>query len=451
MKVVFIHTAISRCGFNSYGTSQEGSWISHGLCQLSAVAQEAGYEVDFIDLRRLSGWSAFYNALIGLNPDVVGFTMMTVDYDVVKEGVKVCRKALPDAKIIIGGPHPTILPDDVLEIEEIDYIIQGEGEISLIELLVCIEKGIEFPRISRGKVPNLDNLPHYDRRFYPERERAFHPVFIDPFVTLITGRGCMYNCSFCQPAERMIFGRKVRSRSVDNVISELKMLRDSIGFNSFMITDDCFTEDPDYVNEFCDKYSNAGFNQTFITQTRADIICRKPDMIKRLREVGNLMFSIGFESGNDRIMKLLRKGVTVEQNYRAAEICRKLDIMIDANYMLGLPTETEAEMMDTVDMINSINPEIRSPSFYSPHPGTDLYDYCVEHNLLLSTDYSQFRRNPYGEKIKGVDYKLVKKMLWLSRGSFRLTHLKFFISDHPLLYKTLKWISGSLRSFKSQN
>ena len=161
------------------------------------------------------------------------------------------------------------------------------------------------------------------------------------------------------------------------------------------------------------------------------------DMIRHLREAGARMFSIGFESGNDRILKLLRKGTKVEQNYKAAEICRELDIMIDANYMLGIPTETEAEMMDTVRMINAIDPEVRSAAFYSPHPGTDLNDFCIENNLLLTTDYQRFRRNPNGAKIKGVDYKLVRKMLWRSRGPFKLSHIKLLISDHPTVYNNL--------------
>jgi len=446
MKVSLVHTGISRCGFNSYGTSQEASWMSHGLSVLSASVKQTGYYVNLIDLRRLTGWHAFGNELKRLNPEVVGFTMMTVDYDIVKTGISICRKALPEVKIVVGGPHPSILPDDVVEIKDVDYIIQNEGEISFPLLLNRISNGKEFPRLFQGIPPDLDKIPYADRSLYPEPETPYYKTFQPRFVTLIAGRGCIYNCSFCQPAERIMFGRKVRRRSVDNVIGELKELQGTIGFNSFMLHDDCFTEDEEYVHEFCDKYIAGGFKQTFVLQSRADLICNKTDMMKHLRDAGVRMMSIGFESGNDRILeKILRKGVTVEQNYRAAEICRELGILIDANYMLGMPTETEEEMMDTVRMINKINPEIRSVAFYSPHPGTDLYQYCLDHDLLLSTDYAQFRRNPYGKKIKGIDYKVVKKMLWRSRGPFQPFHIKLFISDHPVIYKPLKWVWGALR------
>jgi len=448
MHTALIHTGISRCGFNSYGSSQEGSYISHGLSILSAVLKRSGHSVRLIDLRRLSGWQAFSRELMKTKPDVVGFTMMTVDYEIVKEGVEHCRKALPTVKIVVGGPHPSIFPDDVLKFESVDFVLRGEGEISFPIILDHIEKGEEYPRLTTGIMPDLDGIPFADRSFYPKPETPYHNLFEPPFVTLIAGRGCIYNCSFCQPAERRMFGRKVRRRSVANVISELEELRDSAGFNSFMLHDDCFTEDEDYVHKFCDSYTAAGFSQPFIIQSRSDIICKKKDMIKHLREAGVKMFSIGFESGNNRILKLLRKGVTAEQNYEAAEICRELDIMIDANYMLGIPTETEEEMMDTVRMINTIKPEIRSAAFYSPHPGTNLYDYCLEHDLLLNTDYAQFRRNPYGEKIKGVDYQIVKKMLWKSRGPFKPYHIKLLISDHPTIYKPLKWLWGIGQSIR---
>lgn len=442
MKLALVHTGISRCGFNSYGTSQESSWISHGLCSLSAVAKGAGYEVDLIDLRRLLGWNHFREKLDESRPDVVGLTMMTVDFNIVQRCVSECRNVLPDAKIIVGGPHPSIAPEEVLSFDEVDYVVKGEGEIVFQELLDNINHDKATPRLINGILADLDKLPFVDRSCYPLPETPFHPIFPPPFVTLITGRGCIYNCSFCQPAERMIFGRKVRRRSVENVIAELEQLQKESGFNSFWIHDDCLTEDEEWIYQFCDAYDEAGFAKPFICQTRADIICKKPDMIRRLRDAGVKMFSIGFESGNNRILKLLRKGVTAEQNYRAAEICRELGIRIDANYMLGMPTETESEMMDTVNMINTINPEIRSASFFTPHPGTDLYDYCVENQLLYSNDYEQFRRNPYGRKIKDVDYTVVRKMLWKSRGPFRLAHVKLYISDKPVLYKTMKWVAG---------
>ena len=109
-----------------------------------------------------------------------------------------------------------------------------------------------------------------------------------------------------------------------------------------------------------------------------------------------------------RVLNFLRKGTTPERNLEAARVCRQYGLSIWANYMLGIPTETKEEVMDTVNMIREIDPDYYSPSFFTPHPGTDLYDYCVEHDLSLITDYDSYRRNPTEPKIKGQDYEFLK-------------------------------------------
>ena len=138
----------------------------------------------------------------------------------------------------------------------------------------------------------------------------------------------MYNCSFCQPAEKMIFGKNVRRRSPSNVIEELKILREKYKFKTLMIHDDCLTEDKKWIIEFCKLYRENDFNAKIICQSRADIICRNEDTIKLMAETGLGMLLIGFESGNQRVLNFLRKGTKVEHNFKAAEICRKYGLII---------------------------------------------------------------------------------------------------------------------------
>jgi radical SAM superfamily enzyme YgiQ (UPF0313 family) len=130
-----------------------------------------------------------------------------------------------------------------------------------------------------------------------------------------------------------------------------------------------------------------------------------------MKKCGLEMLLIGFESGNQRVLNFLRKGTTVEQNYKAAAICKKLSIRIWANFMLGIPTETNKEAMDTVKMIKRIKPYVSSPAFYTPHPGSDLFDFCVKNNLSLIKKHEDYKRNPEGQKIKGVDYDFLNKAL----------------------------------------
>jgi len=414
MNIALIYAGIGGCGFDSFGKDMESSWISHGLAMLSASAKAAGHEVRLIDLRRLSGWDHVAETLAAARPAIAGLTMMSVDFNPVNQTVAVLRERLPQTRIVVGGAHPSICTDEVAANAQIDHIITGEGEASFLELVDDIAMGRPSPRVIVGKQPDLDCLPFCDRELFGRFETPVTPDLEEPFVTLIAGRGCRYNCSFCQPAERILFGRAVRRRSVTSVINELKDLRAKYAFRSMMIHDDCLTEDPEWIQGFCDAYREEGFTQPFVCQSRADIICRHPDMVRAMRDVGLRLVFIGFESGNQRVLNFLRKGCTVEHNLEAARICRALGLKIWANYMLGIPTETRDEVMDTVRMIRAIDPDYYSPSFFTPHPGSDLYDYCLEHDLSLVKTHDGFRRNPNKAKVAGVDYAFLDRVVVLS-------------------------------------
>ena len=414
LKVTLVHASISSCGFNSFGRADdltESTWISHGLSSIAAYAKRGGFHIDLIDLRKLKNWGDFAKEITRRNPDVVGLTMMSVDFNPVMRSIDIIKKVNSGIKVIVGGPHPTVMPQEVIPNSKIDYIILGEGEISFAKLLEDIQRGKSSERIIQGIKPNLDKLPFVDREIYGHFEEPCIEGSPPLFFTIIAGRGCIYNCSFCQPAERTIFGRKVRRRSVRNVIEELKYLRGKYNFQSLMIHDDCLTEDIDWVTDFCKEYEQEGFKQPFICQSRADLICRNEELVKRMKKAGLSIFIIGFESGNQRILKFLRKGTTVKQNYEAARICRKYGIKIWANYMLGIPTESKQEAMDTVKMIKKIRPDHCSPAFFTPHPGSDLYKYCIENELSLITSHDEYRRNPYGAKIRNIDYKFLNTIL----------------------------------------
>jgi len=178
-----------------------------------------------------------------------------------------------------------------------------------------------------------------------------------------------------------------------------------------MIHDDCLTEDRAWVMDFCGQYRKNGFKQPFVCQSRADIICKNEDMVKMMARSGLAMFLIGFESGNQRVLNFLRKGTKVEQNYKAAEICKRYGVRVWANYMLGIPTETKEEALDTLAMIRKIKPYRASPAFFTPHPGSDLYKYCEENGLSLMKSHSDYSRSPDSPKIKGVDYLFLREVL----------------------------------------
>jgi anaerobic magnesium-protoporphyrin IX monomethyl ester cyclase len=428
MNVSLIYPGIAGYGFGSLGRGMEAGWVSHGLAHLSSAAKAQGFEIDLIDLRALSSWDAFREELQRRRPDVAALTMMSVDYNPAIEAVRIVKESLPEAVTVVGGPHPTIMVEEVAEIADIDYIVTREGEITFPWLLGQLRDGRQpESRVLEGEMPDLDALPFPDREVFLEEWRRygysldspevpFVPDLPAPFITIIAGRGCKYNCSFCQPAERLIFGRNVRKRSPANIVAELKLLRERYQFASFMFHDDCLTENREWVLEFCDLYEAERFSQPFFCQSRADIIAQNEDMVRRMAEVGLKGYFIGFESGNDRVLKFIRKGTTRAKNLAAAAVCRKYGIKIWANYMLGLPTETKDEVMDTISMLKEIDPDWYSPAFYTPHPGSDLYDYCVENDLSLITSHDQYRRNPWDIKVKGQDPEFLQ---WALKESQR--------------------------------
>jgi len=411
MKLVLVFPGITESGFNATGRKLPLVWINHGLASLSSSVKARGFHVELLDLRQLSGWDDVRRSIARSQPDVLGITMMSVDYESAVRVAGIAKESDPEIVVVVGGPHPTLMTDEVAREKKIDHVILGEGEISLVELLQELEKGARPPRVIQGVPPDLETLPFIDRELFACEEVVIDGFLPRPFVTLIAGRGCRYNCSFCQPAERKIFGPHVRRRSVANVIKELESLRDRYHFNSLMIHDDCLTEDEKWVRDFCQAYTKRAFRRPFVCQTRADIVSRNEEMVRSLRDAGLAMFLIGFESGSQRVLNLLRKGTTVEQNYRAAAICRKYGIRVWANYMLGIPTETDEEALQTLRMIRGIRPYRASPSFFTPHPGSDLYAYCVERDLSLVTSHAGFSRSPHEPKIRGVNYAFLNDIV----------------------------------------
>ncbi|MGQ9683827.1 MAG: B12-binding domain-containing radical SAM protein [Anaerolineae bacterium] len=414
MKVTLIYPGIGGKGFASLGQGMDSGWIGHGLAILAPCARQVGATVDLIDLRALPGWDAFRAEVERRRPDVVGVSMMSPDYNPAMQSLAIVRQIDPNIRTCVGGPHPTICPSEVQDSPLVDHLFIGEAEVSFPEALRRMMRGEAVAKIVPPIAPDLDAIPFADRSLFLNEWRRWgygldspETPFVEelppPFVTVIAGRGCMYNCSYCQPAERYIFGRTVRRRSVGNVIAELQQLQTAYRFRSFMFHDDCLTEDRQWVVDFCRAYREAGFRQPFFCQSRADIIVKNEDMVALMAEVGLRGYLIGFESGSDRVLRFIRKGTKVWQNLKAAEICRKYGIAIWANYMLGIPTETQEEMRQTIRMLRRIDPDYYSPGFYTPHPGSDLFGYCEQHGLSLIKDHDGYRRNPTEVKIKGHD------------------------------------------------
>jgi anaerobic magnesium-protoporphyrin IX monomethyl ester cyclase len=416
MKASLVFPGITICGWGAFGKPDAGgdaNFVQYGLAYISSYAKQMGHSIDLIDFRKLAGWEAFEEEIQNRSPGVFGISATSIDFPVVREAIRRIKDIDRHSITIVGGVHATVSVEEVKQVVEIDHVITGEGEIVFSELLSRIEKNLPSPRVIRGVAADIHSLPHPDRELFDyekgELANPWLPHMGVPFVSIVTSRGCPFNCKFCQPAERQVFGNSARLRSIDDVMRELNDLRGKYAFKSLLIHDDLFTFHRKWVREFCRRYTGEGFTARFTCQARADFIAKNEDLVHMMADAGLTCYMIGFESGSQRVLDFIGKGTTVEQNYSAAAICRKYGIKIFANYMFGIPTETAEDIRRTVEFIRTVQPDYRSPTVFTPYYGTELHAYCKERGLLLESSGSFFDRAPNtGRKIKHVDYDLVR-------------------------------------------
>jgi radical SAM superfamily enzyme YgiQ (UPF0313 family) len=411
--------------------SPDSLFIRLGLAYLASSLKQKGHDVSLIDLRTISGWDEYEKLVRERVPEFMGISIHSVEFSIAVEAAKRAKKVLPKAKIVAGGIHPTMFPKECIDMGTFDYVLQGEGEISFPLL---VENPSHFPKVFWGKTPDLNAIPFPDREMWHDFKTRMYcePFGISkyrfplPMVEMINVRGCPFNCTFCVgPGEKQLYTKvnnegkriaNIRGRSVQNVIQEIEMLINKYGIKSVMFHDDQFIVFPKWVEEFITALHQRGivkYGLKWVTSSRADIICRNDDLIGKMTDAGLELLIVGFESFSSRILEWFNKGVTVEQNFKAAEICHKHGVKIWANYILGVPTTTgwhkEDDLM-TVEGVLRVNPVHYSPAFYTPVPGSVLYGFYKDNDLIIGEEDTELlsNRGAMVPKVKGVDYEFLQ-------------------------------------------
>lgn len=380
MKAVLIWPA-----FADY-SSLDGTWIPHGVCQLATCARP--HQVDVWDGRVMS-IDDCKRGILDTKAEVIGFSVITAYKDYARELITFAKRHRPGIKIVVGGIHPSVTEDTL----DADYVVKGEGEITFKRIL----DGEIEPGVIRGEVPDLGTLVPIDRTLVTIPEQPMMGLE-EPFATIIIGRGCPHNCTYCQPAERTLFGKRLRLRPVQSVVSEIE----GLNVKSFMVHDDCFTSSARYAEEFCEAVKG---RWTWWCQGRADQVVKNPTLIRKMRDAGLRGMILGHESGDDRVLEYMRKGCTARENIESVRILKALGVMTWSNIMFGLPGEPPSAVINTIAMLEEMRPDTVSMCAFTPHPGSELYEYCKENDLMPDDPPQEyFNRGRFEPKIVGPDY-----------------------------------------------
>jgi len=384
--------------------NEVGSWSPPlGVGYMAAVLEQSGHSVSVADLTFEDSWDMLKDDLDMQKPDIVGISIQTT---IAEEGFKaaeIIKEWNNNCTVIMGGPHATVMPEQVIKNKNVDIVVYGEGEYTFLELCNSIRgnkdiasvKGIFYKKdkkiiknLLREPIQNLDELPFPARHLLPQR-------YFDLIeTTMLASRGCPFNCAFCQPTLRLIFGTTVRTRSPKNVIDEMEFLKKRYGTKIIRFHDDTFTFNKKWVLEFCKLLKERNLGLLWNCKTRANVVDKT--VFKMMKEAGCYKVDIGIEAGSERIRNdILNKGIKDEEIIRAFNILRELKIGALSFFMIGSPTETKGDIEKSMELIKKLEPDDILVSITTPFPGTRLYDFALEKDLIQAKSWKDYDFSKY--------------------------------------------------------
>lgn len=331
--------------------------------------------------------------------DIAGITCYTPELLEAERLASKIKSIKPNVKIIAGGIHPTLYPNDFLgSSSHFDFVVIGEGEVTLLKLVKAIRsgngdyssiKGIgyfdrkAYKNVITGKHPlvkNLDDIsyPDYedlDTEFYTTASPyAIRGIFTRSFY-ILSSRGCPSSCTFCVAKKlREYHGvqKFVRFRSAISLFNEIQELRDKYAIDSFYFIDDLFGLKKDNVYRFCDLMIKNKSPLVWGCSSKVNLV--DYEMLKAMRDAGCVQIDFGVEKGSDEALRELKKGITIRQIKRTFKYCRDLGIRTFANMLVNTPGEVEKDLRDIIDLVQEIKPNIVSFNMFTPYPGCEIFD-----------------------------------------------------------------------------
>lgn len=399
------------------------------------------------------------------NPDIVGITVMTPTLIDAVKTINLVKKTGKDLNkkitTVVGGPHPTIFPEETASLPNVDYVIIGEGEIPFFKLVNALSKkklsfnepveaklqgikGLVYQK--KGKIfnngrgefiENLDELPFPDRTLLPIKK--YNSILGGERIvtTMFTSRGCPFQCAFC---DRPHLGKKFRARSAQNVVNEMEECL-KLGIEEILVYDDTFTVDRKRVIDICNEIIRKGLK--FIWDIRARVDTVDEEVLKKLKQAGCKRIHFGVEAGTEKILKILNKGITLSQVEKAFALSKKLGIETLGYFMIGSPTETKEDIYRTIEFAKKIKPDYVHITILTPYPATKIYAQALNQGIIKTDYWREFAKHPekgvatqYWEEYFSREelYKLLEKFYrdfygrpgYLFKSLFKIKSIKDF-------------------------
>ena len=437
--------------------------IHMGLGYLAGALLAAGYPVDL------------YDAVVEEEPleallareryDLVGISSPT---PLIYEAWKAARTAQEaGAVVVLGGPHLTLMPDESMARPEVDLVVRGEAEETIVEMMQALARdpgraanggprrfdpavwgkipGVSFRDLDGNVVHNpprplvrdLDRLPWPAYHLFKiERYTNLQPLTdgLDPHArayTLVTSRGCPYQCIYCS---KPITGNTWRPRAPEKVVEEWRYLVEEMGATEIGVTDDVWNLDLDRAKALCRLLIREGLNRVpWVTIHGMRVTSTDQELFDLMKAAGCKRVGFGVESGDQRILDFIKKKQTLEDVRRAFRQARAAGLQTMGFFIFGLPTETEETMEATIRLALELDPDLGNFMMATPYPGTELYEIVQREGRLFSQDWSEFgiHEDQAHYELPGLPPDLVER-------KWHEAYRRFYLRPRRLLQRALK-------------
>lgn len=354
-----------------------------GLGSLMSIVRNKGHKVFFID-NYLKPSNFIEQGYLQRNKiDFVGIYANTICYRdtlrMFKEIEKLRNKGLWNGKIIVGGPHTTVALDTIPEF--VDYVVQGEGERAILEI---INNKAKERVIRKERIKDLDSLPFQPWDIFNKLPYHYFCRWMDekPIFTMNTSRGCPFNCAFCSVGS--IWGTEYTYFSANRIISEIEYLIKNYGAKGIYFREDNFTLNGKRTQEFCEKLIKKKLNIAWACETRVSNLSEK--LVKLMSTAGCKAFFLGVESGSQKVLNILNKNITVEQTRNVLGWCKKYNINAFCSLITGVPGETYEDYLLTKKLMDELKPYVYGFGPFVGIPNSPLYKYVLDNKLYEHID-----------------------------------------------------------------